>query len=89
MHIGVPRERFPGERRVAATPDSVKKLVKLGFGVRLERDAGLAAVFYYPSYYAAAATNDDSAAVWSSELIAHPCFVSNSRSRTPIAPILY
>ena len=70
MIVGVPRERFPGERRVAATPDSVKKLVKLGFGVRIERDAGLAAGFDDAAYVAAGATVDDCAAVWTSEVVA-------------------
>ena len=31
MRIGVPREIFLGEKRVATVPDVVTKLVKLGF----------------------------------------------------------
>jgi NAD(P) transhydrogenase subunit alpha len=38
--IGVPREIHDGERRVAATPDTVLKLKKLGFDVAVESGAG-------------------------------------------------
>lgn len=40
MRIGVPRETRPDEARVAATPESLKKLHKLGFTVVVERGAG-------------------------------------------------
>ena len=40
QRIGVPREIFPGEKRVATVPDVVTKLVKLGFGVVVETGAG-------------------------------------------------
>ncbi|MFN3496160.1 MAG: Re/Si-specific NAD(P)(+) transhydrogenase subunit alpha, partial [Hydrogenophaga sp.] len=40
QRIGVPREIFPGEKRVATVPDVVVKLVKLGFGVVVEQGAG-------------------------------------------------
>jgi NAD(P) transhydrogenase subunit alpha len=40
MRIGVPREVFSGEKRVATVPDVVAKLVKLGFTVTVERAAG-------------------------------------------------
>ncbi len=43
MRIGVPREIRQGERRVAATPDTVKRLLKLGFEVLVEAGAGEAA----------------------------------------------
>ena len=33
--IGVPKESFPLERRVSQTPESVEKLVKAGFNVRV------------------------------------------------------
>ena len=36
----VPRERRPGENRVAATPETVKALSAAGFQVQLERGAG-------------------------------------------------
>jgi NAD(P) transhydrogenase subunit alpha len=38
--IGVPRERFPGERRVATVPEVAAKLIKQGFRVAVEAGAG-------------------------------------------------
>lgn len=43
MKLGIPRERREGERRVAATPESVKQLVALGVDVLVEAGAGDAA----------------------------------------------
>ncbi|MGB3788887.1 MAG: Re/Si-specific NAD(P)(+) transhydrogenase subunit alpha [Phormidesmis sp.] len=51
--IGVPKETVSGERRVAATPATVKKLQELGFDVLVERTAGEAANFSDASYQAA------------------------------------
>ncbi|MEO1386952.1 MAG: Re/Si-specific NAD(P)(+) transhydrogenase subunit alpha [Cyanobacteria bacterium J06634_6] len=48
--IGVPKEIADGERRVAATPATVKKLQKLGFDVIVEHDAGAAASFSDDAY---------------------------------------
>ena len=55
MRIGVPRETLPGETRVAATPDVVKKLAGKGFEVVVERGAGASAHFPDAEYEAAAA----------------------------------
>jgi NAD(P) transhydrogenase subunit alpha len=38
--IGIPKEIHPGERRVAATPQTVMRLKKLGFEVAIESNAG-------------------------------------------------
>ncbi|HUN50470.1 MAG TPA: NAD(P) transhydrogenase subunit alpha, partial [Candidatus Sulfotelmatobacter sp.] len=40
MKIAIPRERRAGERRVAATPETVKKLIGLGQSVVVETGAG-------------------------------------------------
>jgi len=40
VKIGIPKEIHAGERRVAATPDTVGKLLKLGFEVQIEAGAG-------------------------------------------------
>ena len=40
MQIGVLKETFPGENRVAVAPDAVKKLVKLGAALAVETTAG-------------------------------------------------
>ncbi|MFC0398393.1 Re/Si-specific NAD(P)(+) transhydrogenase subunit alpha [Paraburkholderia rhizosphaerae] len=55
MMIGVPRERYPGERRVALTPEVIGHLSKLGFKVTIETGAGELAAFSDDSYRAAGA----------------------------------
>ncbi|HUK09014.1 MAG TPA: Re/Si-specific NAD(P)(+) transhydrogenase subunit alpha [Stellaceae bacterium] len=55
MKISIPRERRPHERRVAATPDSVKRLVGQGLGVVVESGAGAGAAFPDDAYRAAGA----------------------------------
>jgi len=55
LTIGVPREIFAGEKRVATVPDVVEKLVKLGFAVCVETQAGAAANFGDDAYQAAGA----------------------------------
>ena len=45
MKVAVLKEIHPGERRVAATPDTTKRLCKLGFEVLVEHDAGELAAF--------------------------------------------
>jgi len=62
LTIGVPRETFAGEKRVATVPDVVAKLVKLGFAVRVESGAGAGANFDDESYRAAGASIAASAA---------------------------
>jgi NAD(P) transhydrogenase subunit alpha len=54
--IGVPREVFPGEKRVATVPDVVEKLIKLGFAVSVETGAGDASNFSDDTYRAAGAS---------------------------------
>ena len=65
QRIGVPRETFPGEKRVATVPDVVEKLIKLGFAVTVESGAGDAANFSDDAYRAAGAEIvSDAAALW-------------------------
>ncbi len=45
MKIAIPKERRPGERRVAATPETVRKLTDLGAEVVVESGAGRGAAF--------------------------------------------
>jgi proton-translocating NAD(P)+ transhydrogenase subunit alpha len=64
--IGVPREVFPGEKRVATVPDVIPKLAKLGFSVIVQSGAGEAASISDEAYAAAGAkVVPDAAAVWS------------------------
>ena len=66
QRIGVPKEVFPGEKRVATVPDVVEKLIKLGFEVCVEAGAGDAANFSDDTYRAAGASVAASALeVWS------------------------
>jgi len=66
MTIGVPKEIFPGERRVATVPEVVEKLIKLGFAVTVESGAGDGANFSDATYVAAGAAIASSAAdLWS------------------------
>ncbi len=53
--IGVPRETFPDEKRVATVPDVVEKLIKQGFRVAVEAGAGDAAQISDDAYRAAGA----------------------------------
>ncbi len=65
MKIAIPRERRPDETRVAATPETVKKLKALGFEVVVEAGAGTAAAFPDAAYEAAgAALAADAAAAY-------------------------
>ncbi|HSM31788.1 MAG TPA: Re/Si-specific NAD(P)(+) transhydrogenase subunit alpha, partial [Woeseiaceae bacterium] len=66
MKIGVPRETYPGERRVATTPDVASQLQKLGYEVVVEKDAGSEASFSDEAYEEAGCSITDSAAdIWS------------------------
>jgi len=66
QRIGVPKEIFPGEKRVATVPDVVTKLVKLGFAVVVEQGAGDLADLSDAAYVEAGATiAPNAAALWS------------------------
>ena len=66
QRIGVPKEIFPGEKRVATVPDAVTKLIKLGFAVVVEQGAGDFADLSDAAYIEAGATIAPSAAaLWS------------------------
>jgi len=52
MVIGVPKESFPGERRVALVPAVVPNLAKAGFEVLIEAQAGLSAGYPDADYTA-------------------------------------
>lgn len=69
MQIGIPKESFAGETRVAATPATVLGLKKLGFTVLVESGAGLGANFDDAAYTEAGAEIGKAADVWSCSLI--------------------
>ena len=63
LTIGIPREVFAGEKRVATVPDVAEKLIKLGFKVAIESGAGDAANFSDDTYRAVGAEIIDNAAM--------------------------
>ncbi|MCK0525723.1 MULTISPECIES: Re/Si-specific NAD(P)(+) transhydrogenase subunit alpha [unclassified Anaerobiospirillum] len=69
MLIGIPKESLKGETRVAATPDTVTKLIKLGFEVAIQTNAGADASFDDASYSAAGAKVLRGRDVWQSDII--------------------
>ena len=56
MKVGIPREIHSGERRVAATPETARRLQELGFEVLIEAGAGEAAAFPDTRYREAGCT---------------------------------
>lgn len=66
MKIGIPKEIHPEEKRVAATPETVAWLKKLGFSVAVEAGAGTAAKFSDDAYREEGAEVwEDTRALWS------------------------
>ncbi len=69
MKIGIPREQQPGEHRVAASPETVKKLAAAGIDVLVEHGAGKDSALSDDTFRKAGAVLDDAATVWDAELI--------------------
>lgn len=68
--VGIPKETADGETRVAATPDSVKRLVKSGFDVKIEEDAGETAGFTNEEYERVGAIITACKDIWLGDLVA-------------------
>ncbi len=69
MLIGVPLETVAGETRVAATPETAKKLKAQGHQLRVQSGAGLAAACTDAAYQAAGAEIVDRAGAFACELV--------------------
>jgi len=71
MKIAIIKERRPHERRVAATPDSVKQMVGIGLEPLVESGAGAAAYFTDEAYKAAGAAivGDAAAALSGADIV--------------------
>ncbi len=69
MRIGVPRETAAGETRVAATPETVKKLKAQGHTLQVQAGAGLSASVTDEAYAAAGAEITDAAGAFGSPLV--------------------
>lgn len=61
MQIGIPTETVAGETRVAATPETVKKLIGAGHSVVIQRGAGVRAAYIDSAYEQVGATLADDA----------------------------
>lgn len=69
MRIGIPRETRSDERRVAAVPETVRKLVSKGAEVVVESGAGEAASYFDEDYLEVGARAVDGAEAWAAELV--------------------
>lgn len=69
MIIGVPNEFDQGQTLVAATPDTTTKLIKLGYDVWVQMDAGIAAHYLDEDYKAAGASIVDDTRVWQADIV--------------------
>jgi len=69
MRIGIPKESFAGETRVAATPETVKKLVAQGHTVLVAQGAGQAANYIDEAYIAAGATGASQVEALAAEMV--------------------
>lgn len=72
MQLVVPKESRVGEKRVAAAPATISKLIKLGFEVVIESDAGLSALFTNANYEESGAkiTTDISNSIKNADVVA-------------------
>lgn len=69
MNIGIVTEIRPEEKRVAASPSVVARLVKAGWKVSVEKGAGAAASFPDREYEAAGAELVDRATAWGQDVV--------------------
>ena len=78
MRIGIPKETLPGETRVAASPETVKKLVGQGHGVVVAKGAGTDAAMLDAAYTEAGAQLADQAAALGAEMVLKVRFPTDS-----------
>ncbi|WOJ97291.1 Re/Si-specific NAD(P)(+) transhydrogenase subunit alpha [Congregibacter brevis] len=71
MQLAVPKELYPGENRVAMTPDTAKKLVRLGATVHIEAGMGAGSGFQDSEYTEVGAeiVNDRAALIGSADML--------------------
>jgi H+-translocating NAD(P) transhydrogenase subunit alpha len=69
MQIGIPLETVAGETRVAATPETVKKLIAQGHSVNVQFGAGVSAAYPDEAYAASGAALVDVTAALSCDLV--------------------
>ena len=69
MLIGVPSETLAGENRVAATPETVKKLIAQGHSLRVQQGAGVRASVPDAAYAAVGAQLVEASAAWQCDIV--------------------
>jgi NAD(P) transhydrogenase subunit alpha len=69
MIIGIPRESLPGETRIAATPQTVGQLIKLGYEVVVETGAGATSSFSDEAFTEAGADVASAEQVWAADVV--------------------
>ena len=69
VKIGVPRETFQNENRVALSPEAAQRLIKQGFQINLEKGAGERSDFNDEHYTSVGVNIVDSESVWKSDLL--------------------
>jgi NAD(P) transhydrogenase subunit alpha len=78
VHIGVPLETQTGEKRVAATPETIKKLIAQGHRVTVQSGAGIGASVTDSAYEAAGASIGTASDALGAELLLKVCAPSDS-----------
>ncbi len=69
MRIGIPKEPYEGQTLVAASPDTVGKLIKLGYDVCVETGAGVRANYFDDQYEAAGAAIVSKEEAWGADIV--------------------
>ena len=69
MRIGIPKEPAATQTLVAGSPDTVGKLIKLGYEVCVEAGAGAAASYYDDQYAAAGAQVVSAEEAWGADIV--------------------
>jgi NAD(P) transhydrogenase subunit alpha len=89
MIVGVPRESFPGERRVALVPAAIPNLTKAGLEVVVESGAGISAGYPDADYAAKGAKIvSDRADVFRAAIVVQIlCYGSNDRTGKADVPL--
>lgn len=69
MRIGIPKEAAADQTRVAATPDTAKKLMKLGYEVCIESGAGDLATYFDEQYAEEGIPIVDAKEAWGCDIV--------------------
>jgi NAD(P) transhydrogenase subunit alpha len=69
MRIGVPKEIYAGEKRVATTPEVAAQLMQLGFDVAVEHGAGVLANYADAAYEAAGCSVVPTDEAWAADIV--------------------